>query len=615
MGKIRSCIQEFRFKGLMVITFIFGLIAVILYIELTGVQANYITKALSLLPEEAIKTKTQAMNAMERDILLLWDSTSENSVQAEKEFEVILTDMKAGYELLDLETDLLPELNNYTAVIVLLSDLTVMGKQVVELCDWVYGGGVVLFPLTLEENAYFAAIENKLGIQETAEYTYVDKMYIKEGFMIGGGSSYAVSDAYDSARTVRLRSEGTTVYVREEDEQGVPLIWECGYGQGKFVVDNFGICDKAFRGFFAASISLLKDIYLYPVINGSVFYLDDFPSQIPEGNNEYIFRDYHTSVRDFYLNIWWPNMMNLADRYGIKFTGLAITCYDDAIDGTTDASPDKSTFLQIGNMILRKGGELGYHGYNHQPLALGNRDYRDIYDYKTWESYDAMKEAFAYLVDLCEELFPDVEFSVYVPPSNLLTEEGKEMLMKEYPDIRTYSGIYLPDDILEFSFLQEFEVNEDGVVDQPRIVSGCDLDDFMMLGALSELNMHLVNNHFTHPDDALDPERGAELGWEELCSRFDSYLDWLYSSVPGIRNLTGTECSAAIQRFAAVAPHIELNEGSMVLTIENFYEDAQFLVRFNKYIPDSVAGGELTHITGNLYLLSAGEEVVRIDFH
>ena len=71
--------------------------------------------------------------------------------------------------------------------------------------------------------------------------------------------------------------------------------------------------------------------------------------------------------------------------------------------------------------------------------------------------------------------------------------------------------------------------DRDGVVEQPRIISGCALDDYMKLAALSELNLHYINSHFTHPDDSLDPERGAELGWETLKTLFIEYLDWLYT--------------------------------------------------------------------------------------
>ena len=68
--------------------------------------------------------------------------------------------------------------------------------------------------------------------------------------------------------------------IAENREEG-SFIWENSYGKGKFVVDNFGLCEKATRGFFAASYSLLTDVMVYPVLNGSVFYLDDFPSPVP----------------------------------------------------------------------------------------------------------------------------------------------------------------------------------------------------------------------------------------------------------------------------------------------------------------------------------------------
>lgn len=307
-------------------------------------------------------------------------------------------------------------------------------------------------------------------------------------------------------------------------------------------------------------------------------------------------------------------MMNLSDKYGIKFTGLAIECYDDAVDGTTDTEPDIGTFMTLGNMLLRKGGEIGYHGYNHQPLCLSDFDYKGIYDYKTWESREAMVTGIQHLVDLCDELFPDVEMSIYVPPSNILSEAGRNMLTEEFEQIKTFSGIYFPDDAVGFGLVQEYEVYENGIVDQPRVISGCDLTDFMKIAAVSELNFHYINNHFTHPDDALDPERGAELGWEELERRFDIFLDWLYTSAPGLRNFTGSEFSAAVQRFAAVAPEAEIHEDRMVLRIGNFVDDAQFLVRFNEKKPDITAGGTLTNITGDLYLLDADSDTVTVMF-
>ena len=613
MGNLKAKWNHFRFKGILAIALVFTLIAAVLLVELSGVRFRYTQKSLDLLSTEQVVTKTQASKSLDKDTLVLYSKKDNVSIMAYQQFSVILNDMKVGTVEVDPATAEIPDFTGFSTVIVLFSDLSHLGDSLITLCEWVYNGGNVLFPLTLDKNAYSSAIENKIGIEASYGYTYVDSIYINEGFMLGGGKAFAVPDAYESARTVQLNPKTTTVHAAVGKKDGVPLIWEANYGQGKVVVDNFGMCDKAFRGFYAASLSLFNAVYVYPVINGSTFYLDDFPSQIPSGNSDYITRDYQTTIRDFYINIWWPDMMNLSDKYGIRYTGLAIECYDDAIDGTTDASPDTGTFLNFGNMLLRKGGEIGYHGYNHQPLCI-DRDYKGIYDYKTWQNRQAMVKAFDHLVTFCDELFPSVPMSVYVPPSNLLAEEGREMLLDEFPQIRTLSGIYLPDDVLDFCLLQEFEVDKNGIVDQPRIISGCDIDDFMTMGALSELNLHYVNNHFTHPDDALDPERGAELGWDELCKRFEGYLGWLYGAAPNLRNFTGTELSAAVQRFVAVTPHTKIRERSMEISIDNFYDDAQFLVRFNQKQPDVVSGGTLTHLTGDLYSLEADEETVIITF-
>ena len=50
----------------------------------------------------------------------------------------------------------------------------------------------------------------------------------------------------------------------------------------------------------------------------------------------------------------------------------------------------------------------------------------------------------------------------------------------------------------------------------------------------------------------------------------------------------------------------------MEISIENFYDEAQFMIRFNEKNPDKVYGGELTHLTGNLYILRAIEDKVTI---
>ena len=50
------------------------------------------------------------------------------------------------------------------------------------------------------------------------------------------------------------------------------------------------------------------------------------------------------------------------------------------------------------------------------------------------------------LFDFCHDLFPNEEFHVYVPPSNIISEEGRRLLAEDFPEIRAIASLYLPDD-------------------------------------------------------------------------------------------------------------------------------------------------------------------------
>ena len=184
------------------------------------------------------------------------------------------------------------------------------------------------------------------------------------------------------------------------------------------------------------------------------------------------------------------------------------------------------------------------------------------------------------------------------------------MLAKDFPEIRTIASNYFTG---EFAYVQEFEVAKDGIVEQPRIISGAIIDDYMKMAALSELNMHFVNSHFIHPDDLLDEDRGAALGWEKMKSSLAEYMDWLVDSAPSLRQLTGSELPGAIQRYGAVTFTKTVTEQSIELKLKNFYDEAYFMVRINEGTPGEVSGGKLTHLTGNLYLLQAKKPTVTIE--
>lgn len=610
MVRLKS-LKTFPFKSMLVILCVFMMMAVVLFAERSGIQYTEKNRKVAYLDREEVVTEQTAVKSLPKTCLVLRNSADEASEQAWIQFQQIFKDMKVGTDVVDLQSDsVIPDYDEYETVVVLLSDISPLKEKLLELCDWVSEGGNALFALTLQKTAYTSIIEQKLGIISSGyENTVVDSIYFEPDFMLGGGQAYEITDPYDSAWSVQL-SEQAKVHAQVEDENGQPVIWENQYGKGKFVVDNFGLYEKAVRGFYAASYSLLTDVGIYPVINGSAFYLDDFPSPVPNGDGTYVKRDYEMSISDFYMNVWWPDMLELASDHGIHYTGVMIENYEDVTDGTIEKQKDTKRFEYFGNMLLHQGGELGYHGYNHQPLSLSNTDYGDVLPYDTWKNQSAMKKAVKELVRFGNEIFPSTSMSVYVPPSNVLSAEGRRMLAKEFPQIRTIASNYFTGG---FAYVQEFEVAEDGIVEQPRIISGAIIDSYMKMAALSELNMHFVNSHFIHPDDLLDEDRGAALGWEKLKGNLSDYMDWLDDSAPSLRQLTGSELSGAIQRYGAVTFTKTVTDQEIRLELDNFYDEVYFMVRINEGTPGDVSGGKLTHLTGNLYLLKAKEPTVTIE--
>lgn len=597
-----------RFRRLQIAFAAFLALGFVLTAERANVRYQAYEARLEILESGAFAAGEQ--EARRPDSLLIYHNGNEVSAYIREEFSQVLDGMKISYDEADLAVsrELHPE--HYDKISIALNDLSLLGDTIFDLLDWVRDGGSLLFLFPMDNNGSLQVVSGELGIRENSyEYTMVESLRFTSDIMLGGmDKEYRITDPFESSMTVIL-DEDCTVHMTAGGERALPLLWETGRGEGKIVVMNLGIIEKAYRGFYSAAYSLLGDSCLYPVINGSAFYLDDFPSPVPGGDSQYIQRDYGMDIATFYSNVWWPDVLSLAEDYGIRYTGVVIEDYSDLTEPPLVRYQDIYRFRYFGNQVLQNQGEIGFHGYNHMPLCLESFDYKGVYSYEKWPSVDAMLSSLTELNDFCASLFPDETFQVYVPPSNILSEEGRQMIGELFPQIRTIASIYFPG---EFVYTQEFMVSEDGVIETPRIISGCMIDDYMEIAALSELNFHFINSHFQHPDDVLDPDRGAELGWETMFARLTEYVDWLYTAAPDIRNLTGSEMAAAVQRYYYVTPRVEHREEEMIITLDSFADEAWFFLRANDWEPGEVTGGSLTRLTGNLYLLQAEKQQVTI---
>ncbi|MBQ8963745.1 MAG: DUF2194 domain-containing protein, partial [Clostridia bacterium] len=493
--------KSFHLTGLLLIGIAFSVLMAALIAVQANVQYTVRPENLSLLPKkELIRLKNETWKPESVNCLVVLEDGDSFSQYAWECFQKILDEMRVPYDVCLTDQFDAAKMEQYGNIILGVTHYQVMPDALLPIQGWVRGGGNLMVMYPPENNGSFQSLAGIMGIKDCADNVVVEGLHFIKDFMIGGiAHDFNILDAFESSIGLSLTSD-CEVFLESTGEYPVPLIWRKKVGQGTVVFDNFGIMEKAYRGFHWAAYSLLGDACIYPVINGATFYIDDFPSPVPEGDAMYITRDYGMSISDFYSRVWWNDVYSIAQEYHIPYTGLLIEEYSDQVTGDFKRNEEVTRFLYFGNMLLRTGGEIGLHGFNHMPLVLNNFDYRDEYDdYRQWPTVGDMQAAVREALSFINTLFPDEDILVYVPPSNILSEEGREVLNKT--SIRNIASFYLSGDL---AYEQEFGVSaSDGIIDTPRVISGYVINDFTQLVALSELNYHLVSTHFQHPDDVL----------------------------------------------------------------------------------------------------------------
>lgn len=600
----------FRFIWMFGILAAYGVMLVVVLTERAGLRHTAEVPAAESWLDPASVTLVEKP-AVPPDTLLVYDSRQEESMVQTESWRVILDYMDVDYAERDAAAGALGALDGYSRLLLTMPDLDCIKQDMDAMTAWTEAGGSVLFSATLELSGGFYRLAQQLGIIEYGTNNYNRTAALTfDDFVVGGNTTIPLDTPFESSLLVRL-TDDCIVHITDDSEFPVPLLWERACGQGRFVVVNIGFNEIAVRGIYAAAYSLLGDACVWPVVNSSSFYIDDFPSPVPAGNGTYVQAEFGRSISSFYSNVWWPDMQNIARKYGLRYTAVIIENYEANVHAPFVRNGDTARFTFFGNSVLALGGELGYHGYNHQPLVPPDFDYHgEEEDYTQWPSLDDMTAAVRELRAFALSLYKNTDLTVYVPPSNILSPEGRQILIDNIPELRGIASLYFDSGI---GYAQEIRMSDDGIAEMPRIVSGAELTDYMKLALLSELNLHFYNSHFLHPDDLLDPDRGAALGWTYLRGTFEEYVAKLTADAPMLRQQVGSQEASAIQRYCYAAVDYDVTPNEIRVDITNFFDEAFCLVRIRSGTPGEVVGGSLTPVTADLYLLDATQSHVTID--
>ncbi len=601
-----------RFAWLFIPLMIYLALMTALFFERTGVSYKIAGSHLTFL-EPSVKPLASGYTDPPAETLVLYDSIYVSERGIDQAVVSALDSMRVKYDQVDINGAAPQQFSKYQTVVLAFHYLDRF-NQLNELVDWVESGGrvfIAAFPGVIQSNS---SIYRRIGIRsfedqdiQVTGVTFVtDLLPGSKGLTLEGADNFISSNSYP----VQLEDDAR-LHLTSADDYHLPLLWEKDYGKGRFVVVNTDqLANRVNRGIVGAAYGLLEDVSVYPVINSSVLFIDDFPAPIPDGENEVITQEFHRSVRSFMRDVWWPDMAKLGDKYEVKYTGLLIESYNDAVvpPFVSDISTEDQRYM--GQMLLWRGGEIGLHGYNHVPLCQKKDNINQQFKYPVWPSEESGQKAEEELNRFGQFLFPGYHFTVYVPPSNILGPEARQWLPKALPDLKAISSLALEEED-SGTYMQNFDESVDGIIEFPRIVSGYQLYESEQLALINELGLHYVNSYFIHPDDILDPVRRDGRTWATMRSQLESEFQWIKDIAPGLRNMTASEAAKATERYSRLKVNTALDDDQYTIHLGNFYDEA-FLMLKTYWEPVSISGGKITRVTSGSYLIQANQPDIKI---
>ena len=562
------------------------------------------------LPDPVDTLSAEAMAAGRRTVLVLFDGEDADSEKYRDNFERVLRWMELDGAYLDIRRADSVSYTDYDLVAVIFSDWDgLIGEGSQRLVRYVEDGGrLFLGMMPSSTSIVYHALYRAMGVSEYGDYRDVEGIAFKKELLAGSRAREFTGESFgDAMLGVQIDATAEHYAVGLSGERETPMIWKNRYGEGAILTYNAtAIVGDSWTGVIGGCLATLLDDYLYPVINTKTVFIDDFPSPMYNTESALIEADYNRSVREFFRDIWWPDMQSAAKRYDLDYVGLFIATYDDIVD------PEDFNYVQdtveqyFGNSLLDNGFEMGAHGYNHQSLAMAG-EVPDELGYNAWAGEREMAASIAELREITRSLFPDVKLYTYVPPSNYLSAEGRQAVVEALPDLQVISGVYTPEGEGGSVYVQDYQVAEDGIVEFPRATSGMLENSYDDFAGMSVAGLYGVYSHFVHPDDILDPERSGGKDWQNLFDDFCDKMNLINEYFSGLRAMTSAEAAQQLRVAEKLQVSLTIEGGRAQGCCNGFTGEGWCYLRTDKNPEVDNKSCEITPVSrdypGNYYLV------------
>ncbi len=461
--------------------------------------------------------------------------------------------------------------------------------------------GINLIFCNLPEKSVIAEnsdLMDLLGIRSTSGNDITAKgVRSLEGFLLGGQKDYRLGENdEESMQDFELdmpwyvTASGTKTYmmaIYEFAEEGdissesLPaIIWRNSIGNAQvYVVNGDYLEDTTGIGILSAFITEMNDYDLYPVVNAQSFVVTNYPN-LSDENEEEMMELYSRSMEAVYQDIVWPSLVSIAQRNSLTMTCLMTP----QMDYSDDADPDEELLVYYMKLLQEQNAETG--------ISLSHNDSIDT-------SQKVMQDE-----EFLSSVIPEYSFlSVY--QGDLTSAQLEESLSQELlSDVRTVYTDYDAHEML-FSYL------DTGITTQSSVSDGFShtfREDFLLASVETTLGYSSIlvdMNRIGYPENEEDT-------WTSLSKKLSSYTSTYWKAYDTFESTTLAESDARVRRFLALDYTQEREDDQIYLTVENFDEEAWFVLRTHGETIAKIEGASYEEIEENAYLLDISESEVVI---
>lgn len=416
-------------------------------------------------------------------------------------------------------------------------------------------------------------------------------IHLFDGLLLGGEKIYKLSDDMEETQQDLdltmpwcQTASGTKVYMvgmlsSEEKNENLPaVIWRSSQGNAHvFAVNGDYLSDNAGLGFLEGMVYEMNGYSVYPVVNAQNLVVLDYPSMADE-NTDVMMHYYSMTLKTLSRDIIWPGLAATAQKSAKKMTCLITPQFDDK----DDKEPESDLLVYYMKLLQEQNAETGLSAGNAPDVAAELAQDKKFLD---------------------QEL-PGYEFLSFY--GDALSESDLQNALKQelLANVRTVFAGY-PESGELFSYI-------DG-----HVTRQCAINDGYSHTFSEDIRMNSIQTVMAYSSISMDvrrvlfPENDEEV-WEKLYEKFSSNTNTYWKAYDGFAATTLAESDMRIRRYLALG-YTEKREGDTVsLDLENFEEEAWFLLRTHEEELKEAQGASFTQIGEDVYLIQAEEAQVRL---